>query len=121
MWAIIESVLDLLSAFIDFLRVASVSVPALQLVGIILVAFLLGVLLGRITKRRGQRAVEHADEPEADRVLLDFERLTPLGPSQGKAAENSAMDISDLRTDQMHKGPTANNQEEQEEPMLLKK
>ncbi|MBI2884025.1 MAG: hypothetical protein HYY11_09000 [Candidatus Methylomirabilis oxyfera] len=120
MWATIESALDLLSAFIDFLRVASVSVPALQLVGIILVAFLLGVLLGRITKRRVQRAVEHTDEPEADRVLLDFERLTPLGPSQGKTAENSAMDISDLRTDQMHKSPTDGNQEEQEEPMLLK-
>lgn len=120
MWAIIESALDLLSAFLDFLRVASVSVPALQLVGIILVAFLLGVLLGRIMKRRVQRAVEHAAEPEADRVLLDFERLTPLGPSQGKAAENSAMDISDLRTDQTHKGPAADNQEAQEEPMLLK-
>lgn len=120
MWTIIESALDLVSAFADFLKVSSVSVPALQLAGIILVAFLLGVLFGRTTKRRVQRAVEHAAEPEADRVLLDFERLTPLGPSQGKAAENSAMDISDLRTDQTHKGPTADNQEAQEEPMLLK-
>jgi hypothetical protein len=120
MWAIIESALDLVSAFIDFLRIASVSVPVLQLVGIILVAFLLGVLLGRITKRRGHWAVEYADEPGADRVLLDFERLTPLGPSLEKATENSAMDIFDLRTDQMPKGQAASNQEEQEEPGLLK-
>lgn len=122
MWAMIESALDLTSAFIDFLIVSSVSVPALQLVGIILVAFLLGVLLGRITKRSVQRDVEHAAEPEADRVLLDFERLTPLGPSREKekAAENSVMDISNLRTDQIHKGSAANNQEEQREPTLLK-
>jgi hypothetical protein len=120
MGAIIESALDLISAFIDFLRVASVSVPALQLVGIILVAFLLGVLLGRITKRRVQRAVEHAVEPGADRVLLDFERLTPLGSSQEKVIENSAMDISDLRADQTPKGLAGGNLEEQEEPILLK-
>lgn len=120
MWATIESALDLVSAFIDFLMVSSVSVRALWLTGIILVAFLLGLLLGRVTKRRIQHAVEHADEPEADRVLLDFERLTPLGPSRGKAAENSAMDISDLRTDQMPQGPAKSDQEEQQEPTLLK-
>lgn len=119
MWAIIESALDLVSAFIDFLRVASVSVPVLQLVGIIFVVFLLGVFVGRIAKRRVQRAAEHANEPGANRVLLDFERLTPLGPPLEKAIENSAMDISDLRTDRTHKGPAAGNQEEQEEPMLL--
>lgn len=118
MWAIIESALDLVSAFVDFLWVSSVSVPALLFAGIILVAFLIGLLLGRITKRTVQKAVEHADEPE--RVLLDFERLTPLGPSREKAAENSAMDISDLRTDRTHKGPAASNQEEQQEPTLLK-
>lgn len=120
MWAIIESALDLGSAFVDFLVVSSVSVPVLYLVGIILVVFLLGLLLGRITKRTVYKAVEHADEPGADRVLLDFERLTPLGPSPEKAAENSAMDISDLRADRTHEGPAASNQEGQEEPTLLK-
>lgn len=120
MWAIIESALDLGSAFVDFLVVSSVSVPVLYLVGIILVALLLGLLLGRITKRTVYKAIERADEPGADRVLLDFERLTPLGPSHEKAAENSAMDISDLRADRTHKGPTASNQEGQEEPTLLK-
>jgi hypothetical protein len=120
MWAIIESALDLVSAFVDFLNVSSVSVSALQFVGIILVAFLLGLLLGRITKREVQQAVENANEREADRVSLDFERLTPLGPSKEEAAENSAMDISGLRTDQMPKGPAASDRGEQQEPTLLK-
>ncbi|HWQ68952.1 MAG TPA: hypothetical protein VN494_03185 [Patescibacteria group bacterium] len=120
MWTTIESAFDLVSAFIDFLMVSSVSVPALWLAGIILVAFLLGVLLGRITKRRIQHAVEHPGERTTDRVLLDFERLTPLGPSQGKATEHSVMDISGLRSDQMPKGPATSNQEEQQAPTLLK-
>lgn len=120
MWTIIESALDLVSAFVDFLKVSSVSVSALQLVGIILVAFLLGLVLGRITKRGAQKAVEDANKREADRVLLDFERLTPLGPSQEEAVENSAMDISDLRTDQMSEKPAANDRKEQQEPPVLK-
>lgn len=56
MWAIIENGFDLVSAFVDFLIASSVSVPALQFAGIILVAFLLGLLLGRITKRGVQQA-----------------------------------------------------------------
>lgn len=120
MWAIIESALDLVSAFVDFLRASSVSVPALQFIGIVFVAFLLGLLLGRITKRRVQKAVESSNEREADRVLLDFERLTPLGPSEEEVAEKSAMDLSDLRPDQMRKGPAASDREEQQEPTLLK-
>jgi len=113
--------LDLFFAFADFVKTLSVSMSALQFVGIILVAFLLGLLLGRITKRGVQRAVESSNEREVGRVLLDFERLTPLGPSEEEAAENSAMDISDLRSDQMRKDPGAGDREEQQEPTSLKK
>lgn len=120
MWAIIESGLDLVSAFVDFLIVSSVSVSALQFAGIILVAFLLGLLLGRTTKRGVQQAVEHAHEREANRISLDFERLTPLGPSKEEAAEHSAMDISDLRVDQTREQPAKSDREAHEEPTLLK-
>jgi hypothetical protein len=120
MWEIIERARDLVSAFVDFLRVSSVSVPAIQFVGIILVVFLLGLLLGRITKRRIYQAVEDSHERTADRVLLDFERLTPLGPSDEEAAESSAMDISDIRPDQMRKEPGASDREKPREPPLLK-
>ena len=84
------TVLDLFSAFADFVKTLSVSVSALQFVGIVLVAFLLGLLLGRITKRGGQQAVGNSNEREVGRVLLDFERLTPLGPSEEEAVEHSA-------------------------------
>lgn len=112
--------LDLFSAFADFVLTLSVSVSALQFVGIILVAFLLGLLLGRVTKRGVKQAVESSNEREVGRVLLDFERLTPLGPSKEEAAENSAMDISDLRSDQMRKKPGAGDREEQQGPTSLK-
>ena len=104
--------LDLVSAFVDFVRALSVSVPALQFVGIILVAFLLGLLLGRLTKRGVQKAAENPKEREADRVVLDFERLTPLGLSEEEAG-NPAMNISDLRPDQMPEKPAASDREEQ--------
>jgi hypothetical protein len=113
--------LDLFFAFADFVKTLSVSMPALQFVGIILVAFLLGLLLGRITKRGVQRVVESSNEREVGRVLLDFERLTPLGPSKEEAAENSVMDISDLRSDQMRKESGAGGREEQQEPTSLKR
>ncbi|MDE2059259.1 MAG: hypothetical protein KGL31_10225 [candidate division NC10 bacterium] len=120
MWAIIESALDLVSAFVDFLRISSVSVSAVQLLGIILVVFLLGLLLGRITKRGVQKAAENLNEREADRVLLDFERLTPLGPSEEEAAENSVMDISGIRPDQIRKESAASDREEPQGPTLFK-
>lgn len=112
--------LDLFSAFADFVMVSSVSVSALQFIGIILVVFLLGLLLGRITKRGGQNVVESSHEQEANRVLLDFERLTPFGPSEEEETEHSAMDISKLRPDQMHKEPAESDREKQQEPTLLK-
>ncbi len=112
--------LDLVSAFADFVKTLSVSVSALQFVGIVLVAFLLGLLLGRITKRGVQQAAGNSNEQEADRVLLDFERLTPLGPSEEEEADNSAMDISNLRPDQMPERPAMSDRKEQQEPKLLK-
>ena len=120
MWVIIESALDLGSAFIDFLMVSSVSVPVLHVAGIILIAFLLGLFIGRITKRTVDKAVEHADEPGTDRISLDFNRLTPLGPSKEEVAENSAMDISDLRADRTQQQPAGTDLEAHEEPTLLK-
>ncbi len=108
--------LDLLSAFADFVKTLSISVPALQFVGIVLVAFLLGLLIGRITKRGVQKAVENSNEREVGRVLLDFERLTPLGPSEEAEVDNSVMDISSLRPDQIRQEPAVSDREEQQKP-----
>lgn len=115
----VATTLDLIAVFVDFVKTLSLSVAALQLLGIILVAFLLGLLVGRITKRGAQKAVEKSNEREADRVLLDFERLTPLGPSE-EETEHPAMDISDLRSDQMPTGPAGSDREEQQKPTPLK-
>ncbi len=112
--------LGLFSAFADFVKTLSVSVPALQFIGIVLVAFLLGLLLGRITKRVGQQAVGNSNEREVGRVVLDFERLTPLGPAEEEEVDNSVMDISNLRPDQMPERPAMSDREEQQEPTLLK-
>ncbi|MDD5559502.1 hypothetical protein [Candidatus Methylomirabilis sp.] len=120
MWAKTGSALDLAAAFIDFLGISSVSVPVLQFIGIILIAFLLGLFLGRITKRKIQKVVENSSEPEVDRVSLDFQRLTPLGPTAEEVAEHSAMDLSDLRSDQIPQKPAVSNQEEQQKPISLK-
>ncbi len=108
--------LDLLSAFADFVKTLSISMPALQFFGIVLVAFLLGLLIGRITKRGVQKAVENSNEREVGRVLLDFERLTPLSPSEEAEVDNSVMDISSLRPDQIRQGPAVSDREEQQKP-----
>lgn len=120
MWVIIESALDLGSAFIDFLMVSSVSIPVLHAVGIILVVFLLGLFLGRMTKRTVHGAAKSMDGPPADRISLDLHRLTPLGPSKEEVADNSAMDISDLRVDRTHQPPAERDLDIHEEPTLLK-
>ncbi len=98
---IVGQALDLASAFIDFLWTSSVSLPVLSFVGIILVAFLLGLLLGRILRRGGEEAFGDSREKEADRVVLDLERLTPLGLSAEEEEETQAMDISRLRPDEV--------------------
>lgn len=115
-----DSALDLVSAFVDFLMVSSVSVPALHFAGVLLAAFLLGLLLGRLRKRSVQQTVKQVSEQAADRVSLDFERLTPLGPSPEEAAAHSAMDISELRADRGHQPPVMGDHHEEEGPTLLK-
>lgn len=112
------TLLDLVAVSVDFVKTVSLSVSALQLLGIILVAFLLGLLFGRITKREAQQAVEESEEREAGRISLNLERLTPLGLSE-EAAEHPAMDISDLRPDQTPEGPVESNREKQQEPTPL--
>lgn len=116
MWAIIGSALDPLSAFVDVLMVSSVSVPVFQFVGIVMIVFLLGLLFGRVTKRGIQHTVEHSREREANRVPLDFGRLTPLGPSEEEASEHSAMDLSGIRPDQAPQEPPAIDLEKQQGP-----
>lgn len=118
MWAITGSALDLVAAFVDFLEVSLVSVPVLQFIGIILIAFLLGLFLGRITKRGVQKVAENSHEPEVDRVSLDFQRLTPLGPTVEEVTEHSAMDLSNLRPDRISQEPAVNDQEAQQRPPL---
>lgn len=121
MWAIIESGRDLVSAFVDFLAISSISVPVLQFAGTILVAFLLGLLLGRVTKRGVQPASGNAHGREADRISLDLDRLTPLGPmKEEEKTEHSAMDISDLRIDRLCERSVKSFEEAPEEPPLLK-
>lgn len=116
LWAMIGRAFDLVSAFVDLVRASSVTVPALHFVGIVLVAFLLGLLLGRITKRVVQKAAANSKEREMDRVVLDFERLTPLGLSEEEEAENPVMDISDLRPDQVPERPAGSNRGTQQGP-----
>ena len=98
---IVGQALDLISAFIDFLWTSSVSLPVLSFVGIIMVAFLLGLLLGRISRHGDEEAIEDVRERGADRVVLDLERLTPLGLSAEEEEETQAMDISRLRPDEV--------------------
>ena len=94
---IVGQALDLISAFIDFLWTSSVSLPVLIFVGVTIVAFLLGLLLGGISKHGDEEAFEDSREKRADRVVLDLERLTPLGLSAEEEAESEVMDISSLR------------------------
>ena len=97
---IVWQVLDLVSAVADLLRTSSVSLPVLPFVAIIVTAFLLGFLLGRISKHQRSEGSEYSTERGADRVILDLERLTPLGLSVEDEVEAHVMDISAIRPDQ---------------------
>ena len=94
---IIGQVSDLVSALVDLLLTSMISLPVPVFIGIALVAFLLGLLLGRISKGDIPEAVENSEAREPDRVVLDLERLTPLGLSAEEEAETEAMDLSALR------------------------
>ena len=94
---IIGEVTDLVSALVDLLLTSMISLPAPVFIGIALVAFLLGLLLGRISKGDIPEAVENSEAREPDRVVLDLEKLTPLGLSAEEEAETEVMDLSALR------------------------
>ena len=102
--ALIEQALDLLFALGDFLRTSSVSLPVSAFVGVVLVAFLLGLLLGRVSKPKDRGVVESSKERRDERVVLDLETLTPLGVSAEEEAEAKVMDISHLQAEKTAEG-----------------
>lgn len=97
---IVVQTLDLLSALADFLRTSSVSLPVSAFLGVILLALLLGLLLGRVSKPGDHGASESSRERREERVALDLEKLTPLGLSAEEEVEAKVMDISHLRAEQ---------------------
>ncbi len=92
--------LNLVSDLVDFLWTSSISLSALTFVGINIIAFLLGLLLGRISKREVPELLDNSIASEEDRVVLDLERLRPLGLSREEVVENQVMDISGIRPDE---------------------
>ncbi len=97
-------VLDLVSAIADLLWTSSVALPVLAFVGIILVAFLLGLLLGRLSKHRVSEVSDLSKEGEADRIPLDLEKLRPLGLSAEEEVEAGVMDITSIQSDETIEG-----------------
>ena len=91
---------DLVSAVTDLLLTSSVALPVLAFVGIILVAFLLGLLLGRLSKHRASEVSKFSKEGEAHRIPLDLEKLRPLGLSAEEEVEAEVMDISSMEPDE---------------------
>ena len=97
-------VLDLVSAVADLLSTSSVALPVLAFVGIILVAFLLGLLLGRLSKHRVSEVSDFSKEGEVDRIPLDLEKLRPLGLSAEEEVEAGVMDISSMQSHETIEG-----------------
>lgn len=97
---ILGQALNLVSDLVDFLWTSSISLPVLTFVGTIMVAFLLGLLLGRISKYEVPEVLDNSIAREEDRVVLDLERLRPLGLSTEEVVENQVMDISGSRPDE---------------------
>ena len=102
--ALIGQALDLLFALGDFLLTSAVSLPVPAFVGVSIVAFLMGLILGRISKKGGSEALESSHQGRDDRVVLDLERLTPLGVSAEEEAEAKVMDISNLQAEETAEG-----------------
>jgi phage shock protein PspC (stress-responsive transcriptional regulator) len=95
---------DLSRALVDLLWTASVPISAPTLLGLTVAGFLLGLLVGRLSARRGQDLVDSHARVGQDRVVLDLARLRPLGLSAEEEAESDVMDISDVQEEQMHRG-----------------
>ena len=114
--ALIGQALDLLFALGDFLRTSSVSLPVSAFVGVVLVAFLLGLLLGRVSKPKDRGVVESSEERRDERVVLDLETLTPLGVSAEEEAEAKVMDISHLQVEETAQGTPPGLMDRQQRP-----
>lgn len=114
--ALIGQALDLLSVLADFLRTSSVSLQVSAFVGVVLVAFLLGLLLGRVSKPKDPGSAESLNERRDERVVLDLERLTPLGVSEEEEVEAKVMDISGLRKADTVEGTSPDLMDSQQRP-----
>ncbi len=93
--------LILVSALVEFLWTSSISMLVPTFAGVAAVTFLLGLLLGRITKGGGAESSEQSEGSGDDRIVLDLERLKPLGLSAEEEAETEVMDISGLKPNEM--------------------
>jgi hypothetical protein len=113
---IIGQVINLVSIFVDQLLTLVISLPAPAFVGITIVTFLLGLLLGRISKRDIPEALENSEGKEEDRVVLDLEKLTPLGLSAEVEAETEAMDLSALRPGETIEGTSQGDLHRRQRP-----
>src|SRR3989304_3212733 len=113
---LIGQVLDLLFALGDFLRTSAVSLPVPAFVGVSIVAFLMGLILGRISKKGSSGALESSRQGRDDRVVLDLERLTPLGVSAEEEAEAKVMDISHLQAEETAEGTPPGLMDRQQRP-----
>ena len=101
MQVIVGHAFDLGAALLDLLWTSSVSLPAPVFFAVMVSVLLLGLLLGRISKRGGPEMLEIPRTTGDDRVVLDLERLRPLGLSAEEEAESEVMDVSRLRPDEM--------------------
>jgi hypothetical protein len=113
---ILGQALNLVSALVDFLWTSSISLPALTFLGINIIAFLLGLLLGRISKHEVPEVLDNSIAREEDRVVLDLERLRPLGLSTEEVVENQVMDISGLRPGETTKGTSQGDTDRRQRP-----
>ena len=94
---IVGRAFDLGVALFDLLWTSLISLPVPAFLGFIVSALLLGLFLGRISKRGGPGAAKTSQAGDEDRIVLDLERLRPLGLSAEEEAESEVMDISSLR------------------------
>ena len=98
---IVSQGFDLGAALLDLMWTSPVSLSVPAFLGITASVLTLGLLLGRLSKREGEVKVRKSKAREEDRIVLDLERLRPLGLSAEEEAESEVMDISRLRRDEM--------------------
>lgn len=113
---ILGQALNLVSDLVDLLWASSISLSALTFVGINIMAFLLGLLLGRISKHEVPGVLDNSITRDEDRVVLDLGRLRPLGLSTEEVVENQVMDISGLRPGETTKGSSQGDTDRRQRP-----